>query len=65
MRLNHGQIIGPSPTIATTSRKAKAGIVARDGDGCVIAPRGENVALSGGRKNCGAAPVKGGMRSPK
>lgn len=62
-RLNHGQIIGPSPTIATKSRKAKAGIVARGDGGCVIAPRGDNVALRGAPKNSGAAPVKAGMRS--
>jgi hypothetical protein len=55
-RLNHGQII------ATVSRKVRTG-VARDGDGCVIAPRGDNVALSGAPKNSGAAPIKPDMRS--
>jgi hypothetical protein len=59
--LRNGQIIGPALTIATKSTKAKPA-VARDECGAVIAPRGENVALSGAPKNSGAAPVMPGMR---
>lgn len=62
MRLNHGQIIGSAPTLATKSTRAKTG-VARDDSGAVIAPRGDNVARSGAPKNSGAAPIKAGMRS--
>ncbi|HEU0081520.1 MAG TPA: hypothetical protein VFQ87_01500 [Bradyrhizobium sp.] len=61
MRLNHGQLIGPSPSIATKSTRAKTGI-ARDDDGSVIARRGDNVALSGAAKKSGAVPIKPGMR---
>jgi hypothetical protein len=60
MRLNHGQIIGSGPSIATRSTKAKAGVARGDG-GAVIISRGDNVALSGAPKSSGAAPVKAGM----
>jgi hypothetical protein len=61
--LRNGQVIGPAATIANTSTKAKPGVVARSDDGCVIAPRADNIALSGAPKNSGAVPVMPGMRN--
>lgn len=62
MYLRNGQMIGTADTIATASTKSKTA-VAREADACVIAPRGDNLALTGAAKNSGAAPVKPGMRS--
>jgi hypothetical protein len=61
MYLRNGQVIGPAATIATASTKAKPA-VARDECGAVVAPRGDNIALTGAPKNSGAAPVMPGMR---
>jgi hypothetical protein len=59
--LRNGQIIGSAATVATASTKRK-GAVARDECGAVVAPRADNIALSGAPKNSGAAPVMSGMR---
>jgi hypothetical protein len=61
MRLQHGQIIGSAPTIATAATKPSA-----EGHAAPVTPGMRSridSGFEGAPKNCGAAPTTPGMRS--
>jgi hypothetical protein len=62
MFLRHGQAIGTASTIANASTKSKH-VIARDHEGCILAPRGDNIALSGAPKHTGIDGVYPGHRN--